>query len=97
MPNPQYYIELDNSTVASFDTSSSTAEGLMFGSTEVKLKGHSILICTLDCDNTTVLLSIHVWCFETDETMCMPGVVGGLRDGLDLWNQFYQMGSTKSI
>jgi len=43
MPNPQYYIELDNSTVASFDTASSTAEGLTFGSTEVKLKGHSIL------------------------------------------------------
>jgi len=44
MPNPQYYIELDNATVASFDMSSSTAEGLMFGSTEVKLKGHSILL-----------------------------------------------------
>ena len=43
MPNPQYYIELDNSTVASFDTESSTAEGLVAGSTEVKLKGHSIL------------------------------------------------------
>jgi len=43
MPTPQYYIELDNTTVASFDTESSTAEGLMFGSTELKLKGHSIL------------------------------------------------------
>ena len=42
MPSPQYYIELDNSTVASFDSASSTAEGLVFGSTEVKLKGHSI-------------------------------------------------------
>ena len=46
MPSPQYYIELDNTTVASFDTASSTAEGLVYGSTEVKLKGHSILFLT---------------------------------------------------
>jgi len=43
MPSPQYYIELDNSTVAYFDPASSTAEGLVAGSTELKLKGHSIL------------------------------------------------------
>jgi len=55
MPSPQYYIELDNSTVASFDPSSSTAEGLVFGSTEVKLKGHSILTFALEfeCNSLT--------------------------------------------
>jgi len=47
MPSPQYYIELDNSTVASFDTATSTAEGLLPGMTELKLKGHSILCSQL--------------------------------------------------
>jgi len=47
MPSPQYHIELDNTTVASFDTATSTAEGLVFGATEVKLKGQSILFHTL--------------------------------------------------
>jgi len=59
MPNPQYYIELDNSTVASFDTASSTAEGLVAGSTELKLKGHSIL------DSHMILTALeftrHMW------------------------------------
>lgn len=50
MPSLQYYIELDNTTVASFDTATSTAEGLVFGSTEVKLKGHSIFCFTVDYD-----------------------------------------------
>jgi len=62
MPSPQYYIELDNSTVASFDPSSSTAEGLVFGSTELKLKGHSILTFALDCNSLTLLSVWPVWC-----------------------------------
>lgn len=43
MPSEEYYIEVDNQTVASFDAVSSTAYGLQFGSTEVKLKSQSIL------------------------------------------------------
>ena len=43
MPSQEYYIEVDNNTVASFDPSSSTAVGKEFGSTEVKLKSQSIL------------------------------------------------------
>ena len=43
MPSQEYYIELDNKTVASFDVSTSTAHGTEFGSTEVKLKSQSIL------------------------------------------------------
>jgi hypothetical protein len=43
MPSQEYFIELDNKTVASFDVSTSTALGTEFGSTEVKLKSQSIL------------------------------------------------------
>jgi len=60
MPSPQYYIELDNTTVASFDTASSTAEGLVFGSTEVKLKGHSIFCFTVDYDVAYVSLYLYM-------------------------------------
>jgi len=60
MPNPQYYIELDNSTVASFDTESSTAEGLVAGSTEMKLKGHSILGLQLIFFDSPIMLPVLI-------------------------------------
>ncbi len=43
MPADQYYLELENDSVASLDTETSTVTGLQYGETEIKLKDKSIL------------------------------------------------------
>ena len=57
MPNREYYIEIENNTVATFETKTSTANGVEFGSTEVKLKSHSILSLIASFKIETVLVA----------------------------------------
>ena len=43
MPSQQYYLQLDDNTIATLDTKTSVATGIEFGDTEIKLKDKSIL------------------------------------------------------